>query len=38
MRELTAKMQQIADEYQQEAEEFDAEIISGSDGKYTNIS
>ena len=32
LRKLTAQMQQIADEYKQEAEDFDADLVSDSDG------
>ena len=34
LRNLTAQMQKIADEYKQEAEDFDADLVSDSDGKY----
>ena len=32
LRKLTAQIQQIADEYKQEAEDFDADHVSDSDG------
>ena len=32
LRNLTAQMQQIADEYKQEAEDFDVDLVSDSDG------
>ena len=31
---LTAQMQKIADEYKLEAEDFDADLVSDSDGNY----
>ena len=34
LRNLTAQMQKIADEYKQEAEDFDADLVSDSDGNY----
>lgn len=37
MEELSAKMQQITDGYQKEAEEFDADLISDSDGNHFNM-
>ena len=38
LRNLTAQMQKIADEYKQEAEDFDADLVSDSDGKYCFLS
>ena len=38
LRNLTAQMQQIADEYKQEAEDFDADLVSDSDGNYCFLS
>ena len=35
---LTAQMQKIADEYKQEAEDFDADLVSDSDGNYCFLS
>ena len=38
LRNLTAQMQQIADEHKQEAEDFDADLVSDSDGNYCFLS
>ena len=38
LRNLTAQMQKIADEYKQEAEDFDADLVSDSDGNYCFLS
>ena len=37
LRNLTVQMQKIADEYKQEAEDFDAELVSDSEGNYCFI-
>ena len=38
LRNLTSQMQKIADEYKQEAEDFDADLVSDSDGNYCFLS
>ena len=38
LRNLTAQIQKIADEYKQGAEDFDADLVSDSDGKYSFLS
>ena len=38
LRNLTAQMQKIAGEYKQEAEDFDTDLVSDSDGNYCFLS